>query len=50
VGRFTPLADIAAFHVQGEPVEPSVALAASYEPFRVGEARRRQVWPPPPER
>ncbi len=37
-GPVHPLSEIAAFHVHGEPVEPSVALAAAYEPFRVGDA------------
>ncbi len=37
-GRAHPLADIAAFHVHGEPVEASVAFRADYMPFGVGEA------------
>ncbi|MGH9080836.1 MAG: alpha-mannosidase, partial [Acidimicrobiales bacterium] len=34
--------EIAAYHVHGEPVPVGAALAASYEPFAVGEA-----WGPP---
>jgi len=36
-GPTHPLDDIGAFHVHGEPVAASVAFAASYEPFRVGD-------------
>jgi alpha-mannosidase len=37
-GPSRPLDDVAAFHVRGDPVPAESALAAAYEPFRVGDA------------